>query len=197
MTPRGVGRHLFVAVVGVGLAAGLAGCGGSPASPGPGAGGGTEVVTVYFNREHLGEADAACGLVAPVEREIPAISGPAVADRARTALEELLEGPTETERAQGYYSWFSAATSGSLRSVRLADDAFLVDLRDLREVIPGASSSCGREDFLGQIEATLGQLEPGRPVVLAIEGNPRILYDWLEISCDAPDDRCEPGGFRD
>ncbi len=153
-------------------------------------GGAVETVTVFFNREGLGEADDACGMVAPVVRAVRATGEP-----ARTALEQLLMGPTETERAAGYYSWFSVETASMLHSVRVTDDTLYVDLDDLRSVIPGASSSCGRESFFAQIEQTLAQLRPAHRILLAIEGDPRVFYDWMEIACDEANDFCDRRGF--
>ena len=151
---------------------------------------GEETVTVFYNSEGLGEGDAACSMVAPVPRSVPVSPDP-----VETALIQLFQGPTTQEEAAGYYSWFSAATTPALRSAQVTDDTIYVDLVDLRDVIPGASSSCGRESFLAQIEETLWHLRPDHRIVLAIEGDPRVLYDWLELDCDETNGFCDPAPF--
>ncbi len=151
---------------------------------------GDETVTVYYNSEGLGEGDAACSMVAPVRRSVPASPDP-----VETALVQLFQGPTIQERAAGYYSWFSSETSPALRSVAVTDDTVYVDLEDIRGVVPGASSSCGSESFLAQIEETLWHVLPEHRIVLAIEGDPRVFYEWMEMACDETNDFCEPVGF--
>ena len=66
----------------------------------------TMVVTVYFDNEVLNPGAADCGRVYGVHRTVPAS-----ADVLGASVRELLAGPTAEESAQGYRSWFSAATA--------------------------------------------------------------------------------------
>jgi spore germination protein GerM len=151
---------------------------------------GTTALRVYFNKEGLGEGDAACSQVAAVVREVPRTQGV-----ARAALQELFRGPTPAERSEGYRSWFSQSTRSVLKDVRIADRTAYVDLHDLRQIIPGASSSCGSAEFFAQVEATLKQFPTVERVILAIEGQPRLFYDWMEMECAEANDYCDATPF--
>lgn len=151
---------------------------------------GEETVTVYYNSEGFGDGDAACGMVVPVPRSVPVSPDP-----VETALVQLFAGPTTQERAAGYYSWFSAATRRAVRSIEITDNTVYVDLEDIRDLVPGASSSCGSESFLAQIEETVWDVLPEHRVVLAIEGEPAVFYNWMQMACDESNDFCEPIGF--
>ena len=163
------------------------------APPGAGRAGaddGTTTLMVYFGKEGLGAGDGACSAVAALPRQIP--KTPAV---ARAALQELFRGPTPEEREAGYRSWFSRSTGAILKDVRIADRTAYVDLHDLRQLIPGATSSCGSAEFFAQVEATLKQFPTVERMVLAIEGQPRLFYDWMEMECDDTNDYCDPSRF--
>jgi spore germination protein GerM len=147
-------------------------------------------LNVYFNKEGLGEADAACSEVAPLIRTVPKTQSV-----ARTALQQLFRGPTPAEQAQGYHSWFSERTRDILKDVRIVDGTAYVDLHDIRQLIPGATSSCGSVQFLSQIEATLKQFPTIERVVLAIKGQPRLFYEWMELECNETIDFCDDRHF--
>lgn len=155
-----------------------------------GAGEGTTTLKVYFAKQGLGERDAACSQVAAVVRQVP--KTPRV---ARAALQELFRGPTPQEREAGYHSWFSDRTRALLKEVRIADGTAYVDLEDPRQLIPGATSSCGSAEFLSQVEATLKQFPTVDRVILAIEGQPRLFYDWMGMECDATNEYCDASRF--
>jgi spore germination protein GerM len=161
----------------------------------PGAGHGraddaTTTLKVYFGKEDLGEGDAACSRVAAVVRQVPRTQRV-----ARAALQELFRGPTPKERAEGYRSWFSEDTRAILKDVRIEGRTAYVDLHDLRQLIPGATSSCGSAEFFAQVEATLKQFPTVERVVLAIEGQPRLFYDWMELECVETNDYCDARRF--
>jgi hypothetical protein len=128
-------------------------------------------VQVYFPQ---GELDESCAEVYPVARQVDA------EDPLTGALEALLAGPTAAELARGYGGWFTAATAGMLRAAEVVDGVALVDLADLRPVIPGASSSCGSELLLAQLDRTvLGVVEVDH-AEYAIDGDPAAFYGWLQ-----------------
>lgn len=155
-----------------------------------GADDGTISLNVYFGKEGLAQGDAACSQVAPVIRTVPKTQGV-----ARAALQELFRGPTPEERRQGYYSWFSDSTRAILKGVRIANGTAYVDLHDLRQLIPGATTSCGSAEFFSQVEATLEQFPTVDRVILAIEGQPRLFYEWMEMECDERNDYCDDRHF--
>jgi hypothetical protein len=177
------GRLVMVGLVGGGLAA----CGGGdgdggateeerqPATPGaevqPTAPGSEATrVTVVFTREEQPVA---------VERPIPAGAPPAVA-----AVEALLRGPDDAERAEGLHSWFSPATAGLLRSVEVDEvGRAVVDFHDLRPVISGASSAAGSEMLLHQLNGTLFALPHVTSVEYRIDGSCEAFWAWLQREC--------------
>jgi spore germination protein GerM len=150
----------------------------------------TTTLQVYFGKQGLGAREAACSQVAAVARQVPRTQAV-----ARAALQELFRGPTAEEREAGYRSWFSDSTRAILKDVRIAGRTAYVDLHDLRQLIPGATSSCGSAEFFAQVEATLEQFPTVDRVILAIEGQPRLFYDWMEMACDETHDYCDASRF--
>lgn len=134
----------------------------------------TMVLQLYFNNAQRAGTDTDCSIVFSQSRELQRTRGVAAA-----ALRALFAGPSESERADGYRSPFSAATAGLLRSVSIRDGTAHVDLNDPRELLGGATSSCGAAEFHTQIERTLMQFPTVRRVALSIEGRPRIFHEWM------------------
>jgi hypothetical protein len=128
-------------------------------------------VNVFFAR---GAPGRDCDRVTPVRRTVvfPAL--------LRGALTELLAGPTAAERARGYGGWFSARTAGRLRSVRIERGVAYVDFRDLRRLIPNASSSCGSALLLAQLDRTATQFRTVRRAVYSFDGSRRAFSEWLQ-----------------
>lgn len=143
----------------------------APAAPSSGPGRGFDTVFVYFTT--AGETRA------PVPRPVPD-----TADALRRAFDALLRGPTPGERAAGLQSWFSAGTAGMLRTVSVSDGLAVVDLRDLRPVIPNAVSSAGALMLLGELTATAFQFPGVRRVEFRIGGDCEALMAWLQMGCD-------------
>jgi spore germination protein GerM len=99
----------------------------------------------------------------------------------RASLEQLLAGPTGAERAAGFTSWFSEDTAGLLASVVLGDDGtVVVDLGDLRAVIPNASSSAGSRMLLAELDATVFQFSAVQRVRYLLEGDCDAWGEWLQ-----------------
>ena len=68
-----------------------------------------------------------------VLRVVPATEAP-----LGSALRALVNGPTKTERESGLDSWFSKATAAAIASVTIdAEGRAVIDLQDLRQIIPG------------------------------------------------------------
>lgn len=129
-------------------------------------------IQVYFANAALGED---CDDVFPVDRRVDG------GDVAAAAVEALLAGPTSTEAEAGYAGWFGAPTAGMLNGVVLADGVLRVDLGDLRDVIPNASTSCGSAGLLAQLDRTLAPFVPGGGVVYLIDGSTEDFYAWLQF----------------
>ena len=139
--------------------------------------------TVYLGKT----CDTDCSKTYPVQRTVPRTSGV-----TRAALIELLKGPSAQERAQGYTGWFSPATEGGLRDVRVTGGTAYVDLADLRATIPNASTSCGSAALLAELTETTTAAAHVDTVRFAIDGQPAIFWGWLERGCEDTNDRCDP-----
>jgi putative hemolysin len=133
-----------------------------------------EAVTLYFSRD--GEE---CDEVEAVTRTVE--SGVTL----DLVVRELVAGPDESERDAGFGSWFSADTAGMLESVEVDDGVALVSFDpELREVISGASSSCGSANLLAQLDATIEAFDGVDRALYALGGDVDAFYEWLQY--DAP-----------
>jgi hypothetical protein len=117
-----------------------------------------------------------CGTVVPVVRTI---SGPVGAE---VALREVLAGPTLAEAAAGYSSIFGPATADALLDVAVIDGIARVSFRDLRQVIPNASSSCGSAALLGALDATITDVPGIRGARYSFDGDEAAFYEWLQMA---------------
>jgi hypothetical protein len=176
MTTQGAGSLRWRgAVAAVVIGAVTAACGGGdtavPSGADPAARPTTVAVEVYFSQGVLEES---CAEVYPVTREVDA------ADPLSGALEALLAGPTAAEEAEGFGGWFTSATAGMLLGVEVVEGIAYVDLGDLREVIPGATSSCGSELLLAQLDRTVQGVVDVDHVEYAIDGDAEAFYGWLQ-----------------
>ncbi|MBU1039338.1 GerMN domain-containing protein [Patescibacteria group bacterium] len=144
---------------------------------------------VYFSQPV--EKDFDCSLVEPVKRLVQKNSR-----IEEQALNQLLLGPTVEEKKQGYNSWFSQQTANKIISMSFKKGRVYVNLRDLRTIIPGASSSCGSAQFLGQLENTLKQFPTVKQVFFAFDGSPENFYNWLQLDCNNEDKLCDPQLFN-
>ena len=115
-----------------------------------------------------------CSRVVPLPRVVPADAPLAGAMRA------LLTGPTARERARGYGGWFSIATAGRVRSVRIERGVAYVDFRSFARRIPNASSSCGSQLLLAQLDRTAQQFPTVRRAIYSFDGSSRAFYEWLQ-----------------
>ncbi len=128
------------------------------------------VVLIYMPR---GTSDN-CARVLPLKRLVPA---PALVSGAMRAL---LGGPTRAERRRGYGGWFSAATAGHLRSVRIAHGVAHIDFRNFAAHVPSASTSCGSALLLAQLNRTATQFPTVRHAIYSFDGSRRVFYEWLQ-----------------
>ncbi|HYF94195.1 MAG TPA: GerMN domain-containing protein [Symbiobacteriaceae bacterium] len=102
----------------------------------------------------------------------------------RTALEELLKGPTDQERSAGYFSWFSRQTAGMLNSFTLtADGRAIVDFKDFSAIIPNASTSAGMAQLYRELGHTLAQFPEISEIQYRFDGSCPKFYEWLQSEC--------------
>ena len=147
---------------------------------------------VYFPNSKLDKAECSVP-VYPTARKVPKTS-----TVARVALEQLFAGPTTEEKAKGFYSDFSEATKSLLISVNVKNRNAYVNLRDLTATssIGNFTTSCGGSNFFGQVESTLKQFTTIKKVFFAIEGDPSLFYDWMQIGeCPKGLKNCDASNF--
>lgn len=130
-------------------------------------------VTVYF---HRGRTDDPRDVVA-VRRSVARTEAVATA-----ALNELLPGPTERERADGYWSMFVPRTARMLKSVRVVDGVAHVDFRDFREIITNAGSGYGSAALLAELDTTLRQFPAVQSTEYSFDGDVPAFYLWLQLT---------------
>lgn len=139
----------------------------------------TTPIKIYFSTDKENPNFSDCSKVEAVEKTVP--SGDANA-LARAALEQLFAGPGPSETTEGARAfWLTDALY--LNSVKIENETAYVDWKDIREVIPNASTSCGSASFLAPIENTLKQFSGVTKVVQSIKGDPKTFYEWLQLSC--------------
>ena len=69
-----------------------------------------------------------------------------------------------------------------LRLLRIARGVAYIDLRDLRRIIPNASTSCGSALLLAQLNRTARQFPAVRRTVYSFDGDVGAFYEWLQLS---------------
>ncbi len=145
---------------------------------------------IYFGNKKL-NPETDCKQVFAVKRVIPETKAV-----AKAALGELFAGPTAKEKEEGYASFFSSATKGILKKVTVDQETAYVDLIDIRNLIPNASTSCGSSEFLAEMTTTLKQFATVKKIVFAIDGSPSTFYEWLQLACPPESNDCDPTPFK-
>ena len=149
-------------------------------------------IKVYFPNSKFDKAECSVP-VYPTVRTVTKTSAV-----AKEALEQLFAGPTNAEKAKGFYSDFSEATKSFLISVNIKNRYAYVNLRELTGTssIGNFTTSCGGSNFFGQVEKTLKQFPTIRKVFFAIEGDPSLFYDWMQIGeCPKEIKNCDASNF--
>ncbi len=119
----------------------------------------TMMVSVFFNVIASME-NYECNNVFAVNRFVPKTSAP-----ARAALEELLKGPTETEKSQ----YFTSINSGvKIQSLTIENGVAKADFDEQLEYQVGGS--CRVAAIRAQITQTLKQFSTVKNVVISING---------------------------
>ena len=119
-----------------------------------------------------------CGDVAEFVR-----SASGNADLVTAAFEHLVAGPTPAEVAAGAGSFFGPDTAGAVRNTELTGGLLIVDLWDVRDALPNASTSCGSESLLAQLNATAFQFDAVDRVRYEFEGSCADFAGFLQGEC--------------
>lgn len=121
----------------------------------------TQTVKVYFGNSQQDPAALDCQKVFDVLREIPK-----TLEVTRASLESLLAGPTDLEKANGY---FTSINSGvTINSINLKDGLAYVDFSE--ELQRAVGGSCRVTHIRSQITETLKQFPTIKEVVISIDG---------------------------
>ncbi len=104
-------------------------------------------------------------------------------DLYRATFQLLAAGPSEPEMAAGASSFFSAATADVVKSATLTEGLLRVDFTDIRALIPNASTSCGSEALLAQLNGTAFQFPEVERTRFLIEGSCGDFANWLQREC--------------
>jgi spore germination protein GerM len=121
----------------------------------------TMVVKVFFGNRNLDPEGFSCGATYSTDRRIPKTSTP-----ARAALEQLLEGPTNAEAEQEY---FTSINSGvKIQSLTIENGVAKVDFNaTIEEAVAG---SCRVGAIRSQITNTLMQFSTVKSIVISVNG---------------------------
>lgn len=122
-------------------------------------------VKAFFNNNNL-DKEITCVKVFSVDREV--IKTQAV---ARAALEELLKGPTEEEKTQGYLTNINAGVK--IQKLTIENGIAKVDFdKTLEEAVGG---SCRVTAISAQIAETLKQFSTVKKVIISIDGRTKDI----------------------
>ena len=131
-------------------------------------------VEVYY-----GVADSPdCGAVQPFARRL----GDEI-DPYLSTFRQLVAGPSTEETEAGAGSFFSSETASVTKSAVLTDGLLIVDFSDLRPLVPNASTSCGSQALLAQLNSTAFQFAPVERTRYLIEGSCNDFANWLQREC--------------
>lgn len=118
-------------------------------------------VQVFFQNTVRDPNMIDCSKTYPVTRVIPQ-----TAAVGRAALEELLKGPTESEKDEGYATSINSAVT--IQRLVISSGVATVDLSS--ELEQGVGGSCRVAAIRAQIEDTLKQFPTVRSVVISVNG---------------------------
>jgi spore germination protein GerM len=117
-------------------------------------------VVVFFNNDKL-DPEFSCNKVFPVNREIAKTEAV-----ARAALEELLKGPTERDKSEGFFSNINPGVK--IQKLSIEQGVAKVDFDEQLEFQVGGS--CRVAAIRWQIIETLKQFPSVKEVVISING---------------------------
>lgn len=133
-----------------------------------------ETVEVYFSAGDGSDCSQVEGFPRPL---------PDGADALEVAFTELVAGPTAAETDAGVGSFFSSQTAEAITAITLADGLAVIDFIDLRPLLNNASTSCGSEALLAQLNATAFQFSDVERTRYRINGSCDDFANWLQREC--------------
>lgn len=119
------------------------------------------LVKAFFSNTKFDPGLMDCSKVYPITRDVPKTQAV-----ARAALEELLKGPTEEEKSQGYLT--SINKGAKIQSLRIDNGIAYADFDKQLEFQVGGS--CRVQAIASQIRQTLLQFPTVREVIISIDG---------------------------
>jgi len=120
----------------------------------------TKPLKVYFNNDKL-DPEFSCNKVFAVEREVPKTKAV-----ARAALEELLKGATEAEKANGFFTSINPGVK--IQKLTIENGVAKVDFDEQLEFQMGGS--CRVAAIRSEITETLKQFSTVKEVIISING---------------------------
>jgi len=120
-----------------------------------------------------------CSEVGAVSRVLPPNTDP-----VKAAFDLLVGGPSAAEVEAGSASLFSKATAGTVRSATLDGGLLTVDFEDFRNDLNNASTTCGSEALLAQLNGTAFQFAEVARVTYTIDGRCEAFFNWLQRDCE-------------
>ncbi|OGY44355.1 MAG: hypothetical protein A2731_00095 [Candidatus Buchananbacteria bacterium RIFCSPHIGHO2_01_FULL_39_8] len=120
----------------------------------------TTTIKVFFNNDKL-DPEYSCNKVFPIERTIPKTQAV-----GQAALEQLLQGPTEQDKADGYFTSINQGVE--IQSLTIQDGIAMVDFDQQIEFQVGGS--CRVSAIRAQITETLKQFPTVNQVIIAVDG---------------------------
>jgi len=120
----------------------------------------TLTIKVYFNSSKL-DPEVSCNKVFPVDRVIPK-----TVSTAKAAVEELLKGPTENEKADGYTTSINPGVK--LNKISITDGTATADFDETLQYQVGGS--CRVSSISAEITQTLKQFSSIKEVLITING---------------------------
>lgn len=121
----------------------------------------SQIVKVFFNNSKLDPEMLDCSKVFFVEREIEQVDDP-----WKVALGELLNGPTDDEKTQGYMTNINPDVQ--VQNFVVDNGVARVDFS--KELELGVGGSCKTTAIIAQIKETLKQFDDIKDVVISIDG---------------------------
>lgn len=115
-------------------------------------------IKAYFNNSKL-DPEVSCNKVFPVEREIPKTQSVGMA-----ALQELLAGPNESEKAQGFFTSINPGVT--IQKLTIGNGEAYVDFNDALD--SGIGGSCRVAAIRAEITETLKQFPTVKKVIISI-----------------------------
>ncbi len=138
-------------------------------------------INVFFTNSNLDPA-LICDTVFPLNRAMtrpvatkePAATGTSdLSTDARAALEELLKGPNQAEKSDGYFT--NIGPGVSIRTISIENETARVDLS--LELERGMTDACRTTAIRMQIAETLKQFPSIRKVVISVGGNTESILN--------------------